>query len=91
MYGLHILFIGLQNTLHGYICTCAHIPALEFCSNSRPPPVCLPSVYTWRYRTWPDLPGLPPLYISPYCKQSDTGGGNSMGTRLQSRSDQNWL
>jgi len=38
--------------------------------------VYLPS--TWRNCTRPDLPDLPPPYA--YCKRSNTGGGNGLGT-----------
>ena len=46
-----------------------------------PPPMCLPSVYL----TSPHMTGSPrpSPSVFAYCKWSNTGGGNSLGTRLE--------
>ena len=53
----------------------------RFLVGHRPP--CVYHLSTWRNRTWRNLPlpGLPPSVFA-YCKRSNAGGGNGLGTRL---------
>jgi len=44
-----------------------------------PPPICLPSVYLTLHITKSPRPS-PSIFA--YCKRSNTGGGNGLGTRL---------
>ena len=48
----------------------------------RAPPPCVYLLFTWRNRTWPNLPGAPSPSVFAYCKRSNTGGGSGLGTRL---------
>ena len=59
-----------------------------------PPSMCLPSVYLMSSYMTRSLPGLPPLYLHIYCKRSNAGGGNSLGTRLPTQpcgKPQTWI